>query len=355
MILSLLADLGIDSIVLRTFAPEQRSTHLPYRAMFTARLLSALAATVLAAAVVWAIDMDGRTTLFAAITLLVPRSLTSCMENYLKARLRQAVVAVVTGSISAVTVAGALAALWYGGSLDVLFLVLSLIEVARVVAYLAVIGAEGNAGVRPIWISGRQFLGLLRISLAFAALGLISYAGGKADIILIGVLRGSGDAGIFAAADRFLLAGNLLAFSMYGAMLPTLSGIDDQERHRELVRRLLAGAVGIGVFAGGVLWLAAPLLIRVTFGFSASIPLLEVLSLSVVPLLCNTVLGAAIFSRHGERAAVAVLGTAMIANLCLNALLIPPLGPAAAAAVAVGSDLLISAGYGALYFSRMLT
>jgi len=304
--------------------------------------------------VIGSIDIDGRTTLFAALALIVPRSLTSCMENFLKARLRQNAVAVVTGSFSAATVAAALALLWYGGSLDSLFLLLALLEVLRVVTYLAVINAEGSIGLRPVWIGGRQFFGLLSISLPFAALGLITYAGGKADIFLLGLLRGSGDAGIFAAADRFLLAGNLLAFSLYGAILPTLSGIDDRKQHRELVRRLVSGAVGIGVVAGGILWLAAPLLIRTTFGFSASVPLLEVLSFSVVPLLCNTVLGAAVFSRHGERAAVGVLGTAMFANLLLNAVLIPPFGPTAAAAVAVGSEFLISAGYGALYFGRMI-
>ncbi len=354
MILSLVADMGIDSIVLRTFAPERQSTDLSYRVMFSARLLSAFAMTVLAAAVVGAIDYDGRTTLFAALALIVPRSLTSCLESYLKARLRQNAVAAVTGSISGMTVVASLAVLWYGGSLDTLFLTLFLLEVLRVVTYLAVIHAEGGIGRGPVWIGGRQFFGLLRISLPFAALGLISYAGGKADIFLLGLLRGPGDAGIFAAADRFLLAGNLLAFSLYGAMLPTLSGIDDLKQHRGLVRRLLTGAVGIGVLTGGILWLAAPLLIRTTFGFSASVPLLEVLSLSVVPLLCNTVLGAAVFSRHGERAAVVVLGTAMIANLLLNAVLIPPFGPAAAAGVAVGSEFLISAGYGALYFGRMI-
>ena len=353
MILSLLADMGIDSVVLRAFAPDHRSTTPSYRVMFSARLLTAIAVTGIAAAAIGLVTTDGRTTLFAAATMIVPKSLTSCMESFLKARMRQTTVAFVTGSIAAITVAAALAVLRYGGSLEVLFLVLSLIEVLRVVAYLSIIGAGEDIRLRPVWINGRQFFDLVRSSLAFAALGLITYAGGKADIFLLGLLRGSGEAGIFAAADRFLLAGNLLAFSLYGAILPALSGVHDRKQHRELVRRLLAGAIGIGVLAGGILWLAAPLLIRTTFGFGESVPLLEVLSLSVVPLLCNTVLGAAVFSRHGERAAVGILGTAMIVNLLLNATLIPRFGPAAAAAVAVGSEFLISAGYGALYFGRM--
>jgi O-antigen/teichoic acid export membrane protein len=230
---------------------------------------------------------------------------------------------------------------------------LCVVETVKAFVLAVLITAKTGITIRPAFFTFRALLRFLSRSLPFAALGIITYAGGRSDILMLGALRGQAVAGTYAAADRFLIAGNLLAFSLYGAVLPAFAGIQDIRKHKESVISALTLALLAGGAGAVVLTLSASFILAATFRFKESVGILRVLSFSIPALLCNTVLGAAVFSRHGEVRALFILAGASLVGLILNFLLIPSLGAMGSAVACIITESLTAGGYAYFYFWRI--
>jgi O-antigen/teichoic acid export membrane protein len=157
-----------------------------------------------------------------------------------------------------------------------------------------------------------------------------------ADVVLVTVLRGPAEAGIYAAASRFVTSGTLAMQAIRLAIGPVLAGSfgrGDLAEAERVHRFSTVGAIlstwpvylTVALFAPGVLSLLGP-------GFGAAAPALSVLAVAMLAVVAtgnaNTVLNMAGRSSWAARNT----GRAAALMLALDLLLVPRFGIVGAAA-----------------------
>lgn len=162
----------------------------------------------------------------------------------------------------------------------------------------------------------------------------------QTDLLLIGVLRGPRDAGIYAVVTRgatlvnLPTASTLPTFSAVVASLHAAGNTSGLQQSLTRVSRWVFAATLLGCIALGAL--ARPVLHVVTPGFESGATALQVLLLAAAvgqmagfPLAVLTLTGF-------ERQALRATGAGTVAGLVLGLALIPPLGASGAAIAALG-------------------
>ncbi len=185
--------------------------------------------------------------------------------------------------------------------------------------------------VRPLFRSGWPLL-------LSALLGLLIYNSG---LIILRLVRGTEAVGYYAAAYMLISFLVNLGLSYRMSLLPTLTRLAHSIPHkRELYRSAMAYvfAISIPIALGG--FLLAPQIITVVFGegYSAAIPVLQLLIWSVPLCLLRDVPSAALLADGREDLFFRLTAWGAALNLLLNALLIPRYGMVGAAAATVATE-----------------
>lgn len=205
------------------------------------------------------------------------------------------------------------------------------------------------------WPLVRRLLGSL-LPFAIGFIALTAYH--KVDILLVDRWRGSGEAGLYAAAYKFVDIAHSLALVVATAVYPRLArgavirGIASSGRpgHEpasgwaaaRTLELLLLG----GVPAAGVLWLLREPVVSLLFGpaFAAAAPVLGLL-VPVLPVLAMNALGTFVLAASHRMGRVAALyGGALFLNVAANAVLIPAFGARGAAAAMLLSESALGLG-----------
>lgn len=176
----------------------------------------------------------------------------------------------------------------------------------------------------------------------FAAAFLLLTAYYKIDILLLGRWRGASDAGEYAAAYRFVDVAQALSVVIASALYPRLSRIG--RRAGESASRSLELLMLAAVPASALLWLIREPLVTFLFGerYLAAAGVLALLA-PALPALALNALATFILAAAGRTGTVAAAyGSAILVNLTLNALWIPPLGAAGAARAMLASETLLA-------------
>lgn len=157
----------------------------------------------------------------------------------------------------------------------------------------------------------------------------------QTDIVMLDLLDGHAPAGIYAAATRIALLVAFLLIAVNTVIGPIVAARHSTGEHAEVQRTLTLAARAIFAFtAVGALALVllGPVALRLFGpGFEAGYPALVVLLVGqVVNALAGSV-GQVLNMTGHERLTATVITAAAIANVALNAALIPPLGTIGAA------------------------
>lgn len=182
-----------------------------------------------------------------------------------------------------------------------------------------------------------------REALLLAALAAASFLALRADLGLLGALRGLREVGLFATASRWVEAAYVLTYGAMLAFFPTLAA---ERPGAGRLRRAAAlfGATGIfgsvAVAAGALL--LAPRLYAGAGGEIASIVLR--LAPAALPVALSTLCGQALVAREKTPLALVAAVAGLAVHLALSVALIPRLGPEGAAWAAVAGE---TAGAGA--------
>jgi O-antigen/teichoic acid export membrane protein len=203
--------------------------------------------------------------------------------------------------------------------------------------------------VTPIDTTRDRIKQTLLQSTPFALMALLSTATDRADLFLLAGMLGTAQAGVYAAADRFLMIGNLVEFALFASLFPILSSLTSRAQIIELTLRTSKVMISIAVVGAVILFAGAPLLIRFTFRFPESIPLLRILSLALPGMVANSLFRVALFSLRQERSVAAIFVLTCLGNIFLNLIFIPRFGTAASASVAVLTVYAVTLMYGVLY------
>ncbi len=196
---------------------------------------------------------------------------------------------------------------------------------------------------------------LLRAGAPFLSAALAIQLVTSADAILIGIILGTQQLGIYAAA--YVIAGQLLLLAgpLAAAIYPRLASARDVADGR----RVLLGVLGL---VGAVAWpfclcaaLLAPAIVGILYppGYSsAGVVLATLLGMTVVGYY-NVIVALALNSIGRQTAVMTVAWLAVGVNVTANILLIPRFGVLGAAVTALATELVTASAYTVLLRPRL--
>jgi O-antigen/teichoic acid export membrane protein len=210
----------------------------------------------------------------------------------------------------------------------------------------AVAGIWAVSLIRQAWRSAEQppagsvhrvslFAEFWRFTLPRGLAGVFAVTVLWLDTLLIGALRSTQDAGVYAAATRYLVFGAFASQAVILAIAPTMSELltrHDMETARSVYRASTAWAMVIGWPVYLMLAIFAPALLSILGpGYAQAQDALTILALTM--LVASGVGAVDIVLLMGGKSAWNLLNTvaAVVLNITLNVLLIPRLGITGAA------------------------
>jgi O-antigen/teichoic acid export membrane protein len=167
---------------------------------------------------------------------------------------------------------------------------------------------------------------LVRAGLPFAVAGILASIEMRANALLLGALDGDRAVGWYSAASRLVEGLRLAPNAFFGALLPALAAlgaVEHRARFNSMFRRGELALLAFGGSAALLLSLLAPWLVPLLYGdaFVPAVPVLIVLSWSLVPALSIGLGTLLLYARHAE----ATVNRFLAAGLVLHVLLAVPL------------------------------
>lgn len=162
----------------------------------------------------------------------------------------------------------------------------------------------------------------------------------KVDVVMLGILRGDQEAGIYSAAARLSETWYFLPTAAMAALRPILSRLYADGEHTaytRVLRQFMVTAALVGYLLVGGTWLAADLIVSILYGpdFAASSAVLRV-HVAVLPLVFISV-HPYLVDRGLTLYSLWHTGAAAVVNVGLNLVLIPGTGASGAAVATVAS------------------
>lgn len=172
---------------------------------------------------------------------------------------------------------------------------------------------------------------------------------GQTDTLMMGAMRGTTEAGIYAVASRLAVFTSFMFGAVNAIIAPQIAELHATGRRRELQRVLTLGArvsFGFALPAAVVLWIAGePILDLFGSSFGEGMPALVLLVAAQVVNCAAGAVGSLMTMTGLQLRAAWVFGSSALVNVALNALLIPRLGimgaALATATTMVGWNLLL--------------
>jgi len=204
----------------------------------------------------------------------------------------------------------------------------------------------------------RKALGMVRESYHYGFTGILRQIFYKSDVVMLAFLAGPAEAGVYAAAVKFLDMFQKIPVLMNRVVSPALYAESHERRTSDNYESILSGytrfIVSVGAIAELVTFLAAEDLVLLLFGeeYAESSGVLRVLSLVMI-LKCMMTVGESVLSsldRHTER--TSSLAAVVLLNIGLNFLLIPEFGGVGAAMSNIISGFVLIGLYIGLGFGR---
>jgi O-antigen/teichoic acid export membrane protein len=164
----------------------------------------------------------------------------------------------------------------------------------------------------------------------------------RIDLFLVQYWSGTESVALYNAVFRLVEALRLFPAAVLAVALPSLCRAGDRG---PLLRVSLAVTV-FAVAATLVLWVTAGWSIALLYGmrYAGSVPAFRILTLSFPLLSLNYALTHQLIGWEGQRAYAMVCGAALVANLALNARLIPALSIEGAAWATFWTEAVVTAG-----------
>lgn len=272
---------GMDTLVMRSAARDAADSS---REATTALLLQlALSAGYIAVIVIASLFWEGsRTALVVYLLILLPLALGTIYSALLRGVEKMALHAAYTLAGALLQVVGAGIVLWRGG--DLLALALAIVA-GQTGATLLASWLVRRAGLRLTWggISAETLQTTLKASWTLALLAILAVFFAQLPIFTLRALTDDTSIGQFSAASRLVDGSKMVPAALFGALFPPLvRGAGRSLRYKRFFWGLV-GLFGFGVLGGVAL--ATPAVRLLYDGYAASIPVLQILLVGLLPHL----------------------------------------------------------------------
>jgi O-antigen/teichoic acid export membrane protein len=201
----------------------------------------------------------------------------------------------------------------------------------------AQLGGVGLRFDRAIW--RRLQTTALPLGFFLVVLNLYSYVDG----VMLGVMRGNVETGLYAAAYRTYEGMSYLPSIIASVLTPRLSElfVSNRAAHRSVALRGLAGSVGLALLVGGAAYVLATPLLTWLFSdqFAPAASPFRILCLGLPLVFAIWVLHAITISVNRETLLVKTAIVGLAVNVSLNLYVIPRMGAEGAALATVVGEL----------------
>lgn len=192
-----------------------------------------------------------------------------------------------------------------------------------------------------------EHLSLLKKSVAVGIAIIFRFVSLKVDVFVLQILRSSADVGIFNVSHRFLMAIQVLPYSIVQALFPILSRLGKESLeslasfYKATFKLLFIASIPITV----IVLVFSEFLIVLILGkdFLAAILPLQILSLSVPLLFVLSLATWTLFCIDKQKIITFTTGACLLINLALDLALIPQHGPIGAAIATLSAYIFLSA------------
>ncbi len=226
------------------------------------------------------------------------------------------------------------------------------------ISYALMLGAAVSMGVdfiiltrklgRPVFTFDLSFWKKMAAgALPFGVIGLVTFLFGYTDTVLVSLMQGDRQAGLFSSAYRIIWALAVVPATCMTAVFPFLSRIRDQEGqpHREVIRRVVKYLACVSLPISGMLVLFATQVISSVYGGEYLAARSALWVLAAVPLFSFTYIPLMdLLNAHYKHrlSVVAILACAAV-NLAMCAVLVPWMGFMGAAVSTLFSEVCLFA------------
>jgi O-antigen/teichoic acid export membrane protein len=162
----------------------------------------------------------------------------------------------------------------------------------------------------------------------------------RVDVLLVEMWAGIEAVGRYNAVFRLIDALRLFPAAVLAVQLPMLCRAVDWRP----VARVSASVTGFAMAATALVWASAGWLVPLAYGdrYAAAVPAFRILALSFPLMSLNFALTHQLIGWDRQRAYAAICGAALVANLALNAWLIPSLSIDGAAWATLGTEVFLT-------------
>ncbi|MBU1191688.1 MAG: oligosaccharide flippase family protein [Gammaproteobacteria bacterium] len=190
---------------------------------------------------------------------------------------------------------------------------------------------------------------LLGSSLPLFILGLLMLAHARADEIMLANLRNFSEVAAYVAAYKLAEVSRTLIRPITMVFFPIMSATLVEHgpgRYRRDARRLIGGSAAIGLLVAFVVIPLAPFIVPWIFGaaYSEATVITQILFLVTPALFIGQMAVTVANALRLDRPAIGIVTMGLIANILLNAMIIPQWGAIGAAYTTVATESLIAVG-----------
>jgi O-antigen/teichoic acid export membrane protein len=338
-------DFGLEQVAVRKAAAAREEERDWIGAAVTLRMAFALPVTVVCAVVQVVVadnsEMAAAGLLLTGTLLFAPFSMTRIA---FQTRVRNDLTILVL-TLNSILWTAAVVAIAAGGGGMVLFAAAFL---ASAVASLGLGVWLGTRLSRPrLRGSSRRWRELARIGVPIGVAGLVVTAYVKLDQVLLFSLAGAEDAGLYGAVYRFLDQAQFLPAALLTTLFPILASSwpADPDRVRRIARLITDYLAIVSLPALGFTLVAAEPVVRLLFGddFLQAADALPILMGAFVVICFGYLAGNLVVVLELQRLFLRNALLALVFNVVLNVILIPPYGYLAAAWVTLATEVLVTA------------
>ena len=190
---------------------------------------------------------------------------------------------------------------------------------------------------------------LIREVWPFAGTGILSQIYARTDIVLIGLILGTDEAGVYNVAYRIIFLLMFIPVFASHALMPQAARMfaESKEELTKLFHKYINFIILVAVPLVAVVWLAAPDLILLLFGddFDDSGAILRILTGVIFFGFLNVTLWTFLTAADRQGEAVRLEAASSVANIAGNAMLIPLIGLEGAAIATVASQGMLASLY----------
>ncbi|WP_297070261.1 flippase [Thermococcus sp.] len=196
--------------------------------------------------------------------------------------------------------------------------------------------------------NSRVWASLLKKSYPFWLIGLFTLIYYRTDMVMLNLLRGDYETGIYRAAYTLIEVSLFIPNIVVATTMPSMARLwkEDRRTLELLFKKSLQMLLGIGIIGVIGYYIFARLGIMIVFGdkFLSSVPVLRVLAFAVPFMFLNSLFGSFMNATGKELTFTKITGFTALLNVVLNYILILHYGASGAAVATVVSQAFATIG-----------